>query len=1077
MRASHFRLMKQFCCRWLRFASVLVLAWSATSARGAEPAIDFNRQIRPILSDKCFTCHGPDANQRDSALRLDQQEAAFSDLGGYHAIVPGKPDQSALAQRILSDDDDTRMPPPDQAKQLTPEEKQLLVRWIEGGAIWRQHWSFEPLRKPSLPELAEGFAQGEELENFIDHWLLAGLTSRGWKFSDRADSRTLYRRLAYDLTGLPPDPSKLEAFVADPHSDAYERAVDEFLASPHFGERMAVYWLDLVRYADSVGFHGDQDVSVTPYRDYVIDSFNRNVPFDQFTIEQLAGDLLPDATQRQKIASGYNRLGMMSAEGGVQPKEYLAKYAADRVRNAASVWLGITLGCAECHDHKYDPFTTEDFYRFAAFFADIQEQGLYSSGTWGPSIEVADPELETILAPIDQQLARLQAEYTAPNPTLASSQQAWENDLRQELAKWRVAKLEKLASTGGVTLESLDDGSVRAHGESPAQAVYTAVFTTGNAPATGLRLEALPDDSLPKRGPGRAGNGNFVVSELVVLQGDQTSRFEEITTPVNTWSAELQALRVPIVSATASIEQELSGKDAPYQKWSAAAATDLDQHGITWGWAILPEVGQPHELLVEFSGAPQPRTESSAGTTGEDHEIDNAQWTLVIFQNHDNPQHTMGRFRVSTASAGPIKLSRWRDVPADIQQIIATDPATRTAESQEKLREYYRQVAPETETLRAAIAQLEQQRKSLVDRHTRSTLITVSVEPRTMRVLHRGNWMDDSGAVVTPGIPSYFSQLKSEKRPTRLDLAQWLTASDNPMTSRVMANRLWKLFFGVGISRTLDDIGAQGEPPVHPELLDSLAVELVESGWDLKHLIKLIVMSRAYQQTSRATDELRQADPYNRYVARQSRFRLDAEFLRDNALAASGLLISRVGGGNAKPYQPPGLYRHLNFPQREYVADVDENQYRRGVYTHWQRQYLHPAMKTFDAPAREECTAERPRSNTPLGALVLLNDPSYVEAARVLATKTIQEMADDTERLQFVFRRSLQRSPSDQEREILLNLVRQQREYFAQHEEEAKRLVEVGLSRLPDDVDYGELAAWTAAVRAVFNMVEFTARY
>ncbi len=776
------------------------------------------------------------------------------------------------------------------------------------------------------------------------------------------------RRLYFDLIGLPPDPAEVDAFVASPSSENYERLVDDLLRSPHFGERLAMYWLDLVRYADTVGYHGDQDVSVSPYRDYVINAFNNNLPFDQFTREQLAGDLLDSPSVDQLVASGYNRLGMMSAEGGVQPEEYLAKYAADRVRNASTVWLGSTLGCAECHDHKFDPFTTQDFYQFAAFFADIKERGLYSGanqdGNWGPQVSVPDPVLAELLRPIDGKLERLRLTLDTMTPELVAAQRQWEADLRRQASRWNAVTPIQVQALHDTELSVQADGSVLASGPSPGQNTYTLTVSLPEPGTTAFCIEVLPDMSLPNEGPGRAANGNFVLSEVraLAIAGEA---FEGAAVEGDAGNGNGETA-VTFSRAMATFEQA-ADKDHPYGKWSAESAIDGDVKGANWGWAILPEVGQPQALIVELEEPLDART-----------------LRITIEQNHSNPQHTLGKFRLwSTASPPPPDAAVPWGLPSSIREVLAVAAQARSQTQQDAISKFFRNVAKELEPAREELTRLEAERADLVAKHTRTSLITVAVEPREMRVLHRGNWMDKSGKVVSPSVPHFLDPLDEPERATRLDLANWLVDRQNPLTARVLVNRLWKLYFGTGLSKVLDDIGSQGELPSHPELLDTLAVEFVESGWDMKHMIKLIVMSQTYRQSSLPRPELQKSDPYNRLLARQSRYRLDAEMIRDNALAVSGLLVHQVGGRSAKPYQPAGLLRHLNFPTREYQADVDENQYRRGVYTHWQRQFLHPAMQAFDAPAREECTAERPRSNTPLAALVLLNDPSYVEAARV----------------------------------------------------------------------------------------------
>ena len=765
------------------------------------PVVEFNRDVRPILSNNCYSCHGPDENSREAELRVDSRAGVLAELqsGAGQAIVPGDLEASELWRRVTADDESERMPPDRDA--LTPAQLAVVRKWIEQGAPWQPHWSFVPPRRAQLPSTKNK----EWPLGAIDQFILARLEAEQLTPSVPADRVTLIRRLSFDLLGLPPTASDVERFVNDRRPAAYPRLVDRLLASPHFGERLAVYWLDLVRYADTVGYHGDQDHNISPYRDYVISALNRNLPFDQFTTEQLAGDLLPAASTWQKVASGYNRLLQTTHEGGAQDKEYLAKYAADRVRTTSSVWMGATMGCCECHDHKFDPYTIRDFYSFAAFFADVREQGAFA----------------------------------APN--------------------------------------------------------------------------SLPTTRAP---------------EMPVLD------------PVDAYQLSL--------------------------------------------------------LDAELRAA---------------------------------------------------------------QQRLANQP------------ENVEQISKRVDEIK--------QRRAQVQKRTRLTMVTESVAPREMRVLHRGDWMDTSGARALPAIPAFLGRLDvAEGQATRLDLARWLTRPDHPQTARVLVNRLWQLYFGTGISQVTEDLGLQGEWPVHPELLDWLAIEFVESGWDMKHMVRLIVTSQTYQQSSLESDELRQRDPENRLLARQSRFRLGAEMVRDNALAVSGLLVKKLGGRSVKPYQPAGYYAHLNFPERKYQHDASEDQYRRGVYVHWQRQFLHPMLKAFDAPSREECTARRPRSNTPLAALTMLNDPSFVEAARVFAQRILHNDFDsvdtdsDTARLSWAFRELFSRAPSAREVKLLLSLLNGRRKEYRADEQAANQLVKVGLTPVNGDLDVIELASWTAVTRTLLNLNE-----
>ena len=1047
-------------CRWLincQLAFLLLVG----AVKAEELPVEFNRDIRPILSDNCYACHGPDENQRQADLRLDTQAEALSDRGGYSAIVPGKPELSALIERVLSDDPDEVMPPLDHRKKLSPEDKALLKRWVEEGAVWQTHWAWIPAAPPSASVAGS--------DSYIDQEVHARLQAQNLSPSKPADKIVLLRRLYFDLVGLPPTPEQVDAYLADSSPDAYEKQVNQLLGSPHFGERLAIFWLDQVRYADTVGYHGDQDMSVSPYRDYVIESFNSNRPFDQFTREQIAGDLLPAATKEQQIASGYNRLGMMSAEGGVQPKEYLTKYAADRVRTTASVWLGVTLGCAECHDHKFDPFTAKDFYSFAAFFADIKERGLYSgantTGNWGPRVDVPDEELAELLAPLDREIGQLKTAMMSQAETLTGEQENWEAGIRDRAFAWNHRRPLDIQSYHGTEHKVLDDDSVLMTGPVTDEDCYLVTLELPAGTHRALRLEVLPDPSLPQQGPGRAGNGNFVVTQLRVVHGDHRQGMETLKKVVELWPAEMTKADIELVNASATFEQAASAEHNPYKKWSAGSAIDRDKHGPTYGWAVMPQFGKANEWVAQFA---EPLEVTQPETV-----------TVVMHQYHGSGNHVVGRFRIGTTSATGAAADPFKSLPVEIKELIQVSASERSEPQNKAVREYYFSIAPTLEPARKKIGELEKQRGEVVQAHTRTSLVTVAVAPREMRVLPRGNWMDQSGEVVQPAIPELFGVIEKVegKRLNRLDLANWIVAPDNPLTARVFVNRLWKLYFGTGLSKVLDDLGAQGEPPSHPKLLDRLAQDFIDSGWDIKAIVKELVTSKTYRQSSAEREDLMEIDPYNRLLARQSRYRIEAELIRDNALAVSDLLNREIGGRSAKPYQPAGLYRHLNFPARKYVADSGENQFRRGLYTHWQRQFLHPAMKAFDAPSREECACDRPRSNTPVGALVLLNDPSFVESARKLAELTLQgpevTVADRVDQL---FRRALSRHPRPQERDVLIQLYQSHLAHYQAAPKQAELLIETGVSEVPVELSKAELAAWTSVARTVMNLHEFVTR-
>jgi hypothetical protein len=912
-----------------------------------------------------------------------------------------------------------------------------------------------PIVRPDVAAIRDA----DWVHNEIDTFILARLRQEQLQPAKAADRRTLIRRLSFDLLGLPPTPQQVQEFVQDKRPDAYQRLVQRILDSEHFGERMAMHWLDLVRYADTNGIHGDNHREHAPYRDWVINAFNSNMPFDRFTTEQLAGDLLPEAQTSQLVASGYNRLNMTTREGGAQPKEYMAKYAADRVRNVSSVWLGMTLGCAECHDHKFDPYTQRDFYSLAAFFADVKETAV---GAQEPNLSVPSAEQIAQLAELSEQEASLRKPLDVSTPELEAAQATWEKLRRLFQTAWTplvpatidsdvaesdaidsgATKASDLAashvtSNQGATIDQLSDGSLRVSGKNPSTDTYTVTVDVPVAGMTALRLEVLPEDDLPERGPGRAGNGNFVLNRILLA---------------------IEGQPLEISAAGASHSQK---------GWDVAEAIDDDPRS---GWAILPLSGQSHQAVFALKTPVPARDEQTASTP--------ARLTISLHQNHGG-SHTLGHFRLaSTTAPRPIEALEKDSVPPEILEILKLAVANRSDQQQADLAKYYRTIAPALQGVRDQLAELDQQRGAL-EAAIPKTLITEAIDPRTMRLLPRGNWLDESGPVVEPATPGCMQPLEvTQRRANRLDLAQWLTSDENPKVARVFVNRLWKMMFARGLVSTLDDFGSQGAWPTHPELLDYLASEFIQSGWDVKHVLRLMALSATYRQSSDPTELQLQRDPKNHWLAHQNRARLDAELIRDNALAVSGLLVPTVGGPSVKPYQPAGYWAHLNFPKRVYEHDHGSDQYRRGLYTYWCRTFLHPSLAAFDAPSREECVVERAQSNTPLQALVLLNDPTYVEAARVLATRVLQEAPEDFQsQLDVAFQRALSRKPVVAERSVLGALHEKHLAEYSADPEAARQLLDVGESPVAGDLAPAELAAWTNVTRVILNLHESIMRY
>ncbi len=1013
---------------FLPVAIVAAASLSRAAERPIPETIEFNRDVRPILSENCFKCHGPDQKARKADRRLDTRDGALAEIEDIRAIVPGDLEASDMHARIHSGDKDEQMPPPKSDKKLTPRQIAILDQWIAQGAQYQAHWAYLPPVKAPAPTIDEP----DFVKNPIDAFVRARQRELGLDHSPAADPRTLIRRVSLDLTGLPPTPEEVDAFVADSIRDpnsAIRNLVDRLLASPAFGERLAVYWLDVVRYADSIGFHSDNPRNVWPYRDYVIRAFNDNLPFDQFTIEQLGGDLLPEATISQKVASTFNRLNLSTEEGGAQAKDYEARTVADRVRAIGTVWLAQTTGCAQCHDHKFDPISTRDFYSLGAFFADIKEEAI---GARGDGTAIPTPDDQAKLHDFDVQVAALQQNIEAPSPELEAAQAEWEHSLLEQPkdAAWTPLHPEKATGEKASQLVVRADETLKVEvAGSPDSDTYRIEVHAPKG-TTGLKLDVLPSQTLPASGPGRASNGNFVLSEI---------RFER------------EGQNLKLADATATFEQP---------GYPVKNAIDGKADEKTNGWAVLGHTGQTAAAYFELA---EPLVEDAA-------------ITIVLAQNYGE-NHTLGKFRLSaTTSPKPIQAPN-TGVPGDILALVGIAPDARNDEQRARLTKHFRSITPKLQEVRDQLAAIQKSRSEFEKALPHCLITEHADQPRTVRILPRGDWQNETGEIVEPAVPHFLPQPKVEGRMTRLDLGRWLVSRENPLTARVFVNRLWKMFFGTGLSKVLDDLGAQGEPPVNSELLDWLACEFMDSGWDVKHIVRLIVTSGTYGQSSQAPPEMHQRDPLNRELTHQTRFRLDAEFVRDNALAIAGLLTPRIGGPSVKPYQPAGYWENLNFPTREWQADTGEAQYRRGLYTWWQRSYLQPSLLAFDAPSREECVAERNRSNIPQQALALLNDPTYVEAARVFASRILRESPGDTaQRIAWAYRQALGRAPREDETATLTALLEKHSAHYAQVPESAAAIGKVGQAPAVEEGNVIETAAWTSIARAILNLHETITR-
>ncbi len=1038
--------------------AVCLTTWVGLAVADQLPLrVEYNRDIRPILSNNCWKCHGPDDKTRRAGLRFDvRDDAVRLTKRGTAAIVPGKPDQSELVKRVLSADPEHRMPPPDSNKSLSEREKLLLRKWIEQGAEYQPHWSFIPVNRPAAPQMPAGsWPRGG-----VDQFILARLQAEGLRPAPEADKTTLIRRVTLDLTGLPPTPAEVDAFLADDRPDAYDRLVDRLLASPRYGERMAVDWLDAARFADTHGYHIDSGRDMTHWREWVINAFNANMPFDQFTVEQLAGDLLPDATIAQRVASGFNRNHMINFEGGAIPDEYHTAYIVDRVNTTATVWLGLTLGCAQCHEHKYDPFTQKDYYRLFAFFYNVPENGLDGrAGNAAPLLKLPTPEQQRQHDNLTAAAREMEQRLAGPIAEVDAAQAEWERTIaEQSKTEWLALDPHQFTSKGGATLKKLDDKSILASGENPAIEAYSIAADTDLGEITAVRLELLPDDSFTAKGPGRSVNGNVVLTDVRVAVAPAVTNQD--STPGAPVAVELKA-------ASADFSQ----KDFP-------VALAIDDKPNT-GWAIYPEVGKPHEAIFELT---QPRTHDGKQTI-----------TVTLDFQSSFARHQVGRFRLSVTSAkAPHALQK---PPTKILEVVAVASAERSDQQKLELRTFYRsnlspvakQISDELAKLRQSIAELEKKIASTMVMQEMPT-------PRDTFMLVRGQY-DKKGEKVTAGVPDVLSPMPEGATPDRLGLAQWLTSPAHPLTSRVIVNRYWQMYFGTGLVKTAEDFGSQGEWPSHPELLDWLAAEFMwggqqgdppsaigrqpAAGWSVKHIQRLIVTSATYRQSSAVTPELFGRDPENRLIARGPRLRLAAEFIRDQALAVSGLMNGEIGGHSVSPYQPPGLWEELmsrqdgkNWSAQEYDQSHGKDLYRRTMYTFWKRTCPPPTLATFDAPDRETCTVRRARTNTPLQALILMNDPTYVEAARKLAERLLIEARSTDERIVLAFRLATGRMPRPNELAVLRQMLAEQIAVYRRDPQAAARLLAVGEYPRRESLDPTEVAAWAMIANVVLNLDE-----
>ncbi|MBI2825362.1 MAG: DUF1553 domain-containing protein [Planctomycetia bacterium] len=1044
-------------CRCASVAAAML--WACWPVQ-ADDQIGYNRDVRPILAENCFACHGPDSAARKADLRLDRREVAVE----RGAIQPGKPDESELVRRILSDDAGEMMPPPASHKKLTAAQKDVLARWIAAGAEYQPHWSFiAPVRSP-LPEVRERSWP----KSPIDYFILPRLEAAGLQPAPEADRRTLARRAALDLTGLPPEPADVEAFVSDSAPDAYERFVDRLLASPQWGEHRARYWLDAARYADTHGIHFDNFREMWSYRDWVIGAFNRNVPFDQFTVEQLAGDLLANHTMDQVVASGFNRCNMTTNEGGAIDDEYLVLYTRDRAETVSQVWLGMTANCAVCHDHKFDPLSQREFYEMAAFFNNTIQRAMDGNIKDTPPV---------LVVPAD------------------SDRQAWA-DLPGKLAAARQAVDARRAAARG----EFDNWLA---------AVPTAAVAS-KLPAAGLVFHAPLDQT--------AG------SALAVTVAGQPRPIAVQGEPA--WDAGVTADKAFKSKAGANVEAPSAGDFEKDQPFSCGVWVKLPRNGIDGsmiarmddanghrGWDLWLDKGRPAAHIIH--NWPDDALKTSAKTALK---RDKWQHLVMTYDGGGNasgiklyvdgvPQEVeiaTNALKNSVRTAVPLKLAQRHTAsridelalqdlrifdralePTEIAQLagatraaylVAKPAEGRSAEERDELYGWWLGALDTAfHDLNARKSEVESQEAAIKSRGTIAHVMQEKPEAPLAHILYRGEY-DKRRDEVKADTPDILPPFPADAPRNRLGFAQWLLRSDHPLTARVTVNRFWQEVFGSGLVKTTGEFGVGGEPPSHPELLDWMAVEFRESGWDVKRFFRMLVLSSTYRQSSATTPEKLEKDPQNRLLSRGPRFRMDAEMVRDYALATSGLLVRKLGGPSTRPYQPEGVWEAvamIGSNTRDYRADKGENLYRRSLYTFWKRAAPPASMEIFNAPSRETCTVRRERTNTPLQALVTLNDPQFVEAARRLAERALREGGDTTAgRMEYMARRLMARALANEETPVVERSLAALLDYYGQHQDEAQKLVATGDSTPDAALDAGVLAAWTMVANELMNLDE-----
>ena len=1172
---------------WAALLSAASVSLAASKDSATKSRIDFNRDIRTILSDNCFACHGPDENKRKAKLRFDVKEEAFKPAkSGDLAIVPGDLKKSQLVARITTKDEDDLMPPPKSGKKLTPAQIDLLKRWIAEGATWQTHWAYDAPKRPALPQIKDK----KWPKNEIDSFALAKLEKEKLKPSPETDKTTLIRRASFDLTGLPPTPDEIDSFLADKSPEAYEKVVDRLLASPRYGEHEARYWLDAARYADSHGYHIDSERSMWKWRDWVINAFNKNMPYDQFTVEQLAGDLLPEATVDQKTGSGYVRANMSTGEGGAIEQEYQSKYTFDRVETTATIWMGLTMTCARCHTHKYDPIQHKEYYGLYAIFNNLNEAVMDGNKpNPDPFIKLPSAEQTKRQGELKQWVADGQKKIDAPMPELDKAQPDWEAKWRAKLSEgWTVLKPETATSTNGTEFEVLESRAVLARGTNPPKDIYEVKLPIAAGNLAAVRLETLPHEDLPQKGSARADDGSFRLSEFEAevtyldtnskptkikftqALADSAKAGNEAALAIDGkaetgWQADTNGVTEPhgalflpadpmAVKSNATLvvrlkfEASASKRAIGHFRLSAAQNEELVQllappKAEVWqvvgpfktentqqGFTNVFEPEKEVDLKKTYTGV----REEIKWSAKKDFEDGKANLLVQDLHGVHGAYYLYRTMKLSTArkvdlsvraddlfklwvngklvtersvkektGEGPVKVAvnlkkgenklllkvvttqgaayfTFRDsiddehsLPSDVAAMFAATKQFSDAQ-QKKVKTIYRRLhSPEFKEMFENVEKWKEENDA-VEKAIPTTMVAKEMEkPRETFMLVRGEY-DKKGDKVGPGVPAILPPWPSDQPTNRLGFARWLLQPDHPLTARVTVNRFWQQYFGTGLVKTTEDFGVQGDNPSHPELLDWLATEFVRTGWDVKRMQKLIVMSATYRQSAKLTPQLLAKDPENRLLARGPRFRVDAEAVRDTALFISGLLVEHVGGKGVKPYQPPGLWEAVSFNNsQKYVPDTGEGQHRRSLYTYWKRQSPPPNMMLFDAPTREYCVVKRPRTNTPLQALALMNDPQIVEASRAFAQRIMTDGGKEAEaRMAFAFRLATGRKIMKDEARVLLDMFKQQLTDYQKNSEAADKLLNVGTFKARSELDRAELAAWTMVANTILNLDE-----